>query len=274
MRLPARLAVLLCISPTFSLTAAWAATIATSELPGSIQSCITSATCVVSNSSAYDSGTASAFQIAQSTGSGYDSNWLLRYTLTPPSGQSRINPSQSDSFSGYLWILAKSSYSAAETAHPFTIYLDKVSPTPFSMYGQSGDLSLLMSTADLVAGSSYRTYGLDSSNNSYSYGNLTGDVPLPCLAEGCEARALVNLAQLTYSDLGSAGTYHMYFNPSDMRGLVFTQRQSFSCYGDPLCAVNDVQSFYISAVPLPAGVWLFGSGMLGLLRMLYRRKAV
>lgn len=269
MRVLLSLCVPLILSLTFSTTAK-AATVAISDLPGTIQSCISAATCAVSNVSAYDSGTASAFQITQNTGSGTENNWLMRYTLVPPSGQSRTNPSQTDSFSGYLWLLAKSTYSATETSHPFTLYLDKVSPTPFSMYGQSGDLNLSMPTADLVAGGSYRTYGIDYSLNSYSLGDLSGDVPLPCLAEGCETHAQLNLAQLTYGDFGSAGIFLTSFNPSDTRGLVFTQSETYPCNGDPTCAVNDLQSFYVSAVPVPATVWLFVSGLAGLIGVMRR----
>ena len=79
MRLCARAVVLLCFPLMFAVTTVQAATITTSDLPGSIQSCITSATCFVSNTSSYDSGTASAFQIAQNTGSGYENDWLMRY---------------------------------------------------------------------------------------------------------------------------------------------------------------------------------------------------
>ena len=188
----------------------------------------------------------------------------MRYTMVPPSGQSRINPSQTDAFSGYLWMLAKSTYSATETAHPLTLYLDKVAPTPFNMFGQNVDLSLTMTTADLVAGSGYRTDGLDGNNNIYSYGDLAGNVPVPCAAEGCETHAELNLLQLTYGNFGSVIAL-MSFNPLDARGLVYTQRSSFSCYGDISCATNDVQYFYVSAVPIPAAGWLFSSGLIGLI---------
>jgi hypothetical protein len=268
MSLLARASILLFLSLTFSITTR-AATVTNSDLPGTIQSCITAHTCSVSNASTYDSGTASAFQITQNTGSGYENNWLMRYALVPPSGQSRIEPSQTDSFSGYLWMLAKDTYSATETAHPFTLYLDRVSPTPFNMFGQSGDLDLFMPTADVVAGSSYRTYGLDYNNNSYSYGELSGDVPLPCLAEGCEAHAQLNLAQLKYLNFGSGGIHLISFNSSDTRGLVFDQSSYYSGIldGHP---INDVQSFYISAVPIPGALWLFGSGLVGLFGMMRR----
>lgn len=249
-----------------------AAIITTADLPGSIQSCITAATCFVSHSSAYDSGTASAFQIQQIEGSDTENNWLMRYTLVPPSGQSRINPSQTDVFNGYLWLLAKGIYSATETAHPLTLYLDKVTPTPFSMYGQYGDLSLAMTTADLVSGNGYRTYGLDGNNASYDYGNLSGSVPLPCLAEGCETHAELNLVQLTYGNFGSTIAFTA-FNPSETRGLVYEQRSSYPCYGDPSCATNDVQSFYVSAVPIPTAVWLLGSGLIGLGGVAIRKAA-
>lgn len=169
MRLSARVVVLLCFPLMFAVTTVQAATITTSDLPGSIQSCITSATCFVSNSSSYDSGTASAFQITQSTGNGYENNWLMRYALVSPSAGG-----------GYLWMLAKNSYSASESAHPFTLYLDKISPTPnlyFNHSNQNGALDLFMPSTDLLAGSSYVTAGIDNNSNSYVYGNLSGEAP-------------------------------------------------------------------------------------------------
>lgn len=271
MRVFSRSVVLLFLSLTFSATG-WAATVNNSDLPGSIQSCITSATCFVMNTSSYDSGTASAYQISQNTGSGWETNWLMRYTLAPPSGQTRIDWPQADAFNGYLWLLAKNTYSAIESAHSFTLYLDKVSPAPFDMFGQGGDLDFLMPTADLVAGSSYRTYGLDGEFNSYDYGNLSGEIPLPCLADNCETTARLNLVQLTYGNFGSIIALTS-FNPSDTRGLVLTQSSTFPCYGEPSCAINDVQSFYVSAVPLPGAVWLFGSGLASLIGVIRRARS-
>lgn len=271
MRLFARAIFPLLLTLIFSVPVR-AAFVMNSDLPGSIQSCITAATCLVSNVSAYDSGTASAFQITQNTGSGIENNWLVRYSLVPPSGQSRLEPPVDDSFDGYLWMLAKNSYSASESAHPFTLYLDKVSPAPFSMFGQSGDLGLFMATADLLAGSSYRTYGIDYALNSYDFGGLSGEVPLPCVAEDCETHALLNLVQLTYADFGSS-IMLTGFNPADARGLVFTQYETFPCYGDPSCAMHDVQSFYVSAVPIPATAWLLGSGLAVLIGAMRGRRS-
>lgn len=274
MRLPVRASVLVCLPLAFSLTTARAATVTTSDLPGPIQSCIAVATCFVSNVSSYDSGTASAFQMSQVTGTGSpDNDWLMRYTLAAPSGQSGTNWFPSESFSGYLWMVAPSSYSAAQSFASFTVYLDKVSPTPNSMNYQNGVINLDMSTADVLAGTSYRTTGLDYNNNSYSYGNLGGNIPGSCVSPGCESHAQINLAQLTYTNFGYA-IYLTAFNPSDTRGLVYTQSSSYPGYnGDPSTAVNGVQSFYISAVPVPAAAWLFGSGLLGLMGVVRRKIA-
>lgn len=250
-----------------------AATLTNAELPSAIQSCIAASTCFASSTSAYDSGMVSAFQLVQDTGSGFEDSWLMRYTLVPPSGQSSLNSALDNSFTGSLWLLAKMSYSTSESAHPFTLYLDKVSPTPFNMFGQSGDgvLESFMPTADLLAGSSYLTVGIDFFSNSYSFGNLTGETPLPCLAEGCESHARLNLVGLNYEDVGSS-IILTDFNPLDTRGLVFTQYQTYPCYGDTSCAMDDSQAFYVSAVPVPGAMWLFGSGLAGLVGLLRRRR--
>lgn len=276
MRIPTCKKILYFLSFIFSIfsVTARAATITNSELPGTIQSCITATTCAVSDISYYDSGAVNAYQIFQSTGAGnpYEQNWLIRYSLSPPSGQSRINPSLTESFSGYLWMLAKGTYSTTEAAHSFTLYLDKVTPTPFSMFGQNGDISLSMTTADLLAGSSYRNYGLDGNYNGYDNGGLSGNLPSPCLAPTCQINAQLNLTQLMYGDTGAGGISFTSFNPTDTRSLIFTQSLSYSGLGDPSAAINDVQSFYVNAVPLPGALWLFGSGLAGLIGVIRLRQ--
>lgn len=230
-----------------------AATIAIADLPGSIQSCM-GTSCLVNMASTYDSGAVSAFQIMQSSGSEvYTQNWLIRYSLSAPSSESRINPTSSTPLSGNLWLLAKTVYTATETSHPFTLYLDKVTPTPFLMPGQGGsDLALSMTTSDLLSGGAFRTAGIDESNNVYDYGSLIG-APVLCVASGCETHAQLNLLQLHYKSLGTTLTLD-YFNPLDERTLVFNQRSSFTGLGCLDCATNDVQSFYVSAVPLPSAL--------------------
>ena len=272
MKTHVRVIPLLFLALTFPL-AARAATVAIADLPGAIQSCISATSCFVNNSSAYENGTVSAFQITQDTGSGYETNWLMRYSLVPPSGQSRLDPPLNDSFSGHLWMLAKNAYSASETEHAFTLYLDKVSPTPFDIFGHGSELALLMPTTDLVIGSSFRTLGIDFYAGDYDFGDLSGDIALPCLAQDCRSHTQLNLVQMLYGDFGASGVSFIGFDPSDSRGLVFTQSTHAPCDGDPECIPDDLQqSFYVSAVPVPAAAWLFGSGFAALLGAMQRAR--
>lgn len=256
--------VLLLVSLALSSPARAVAPIITTDLPDSIQSCITAATCAVNTTSAYHSDTATAFLIQQNTGSGVEANYLMRYQLAPPSAQSRLDPPLDDAFGGHVWMLAKGTYSAGEAAHPFTLFFDAVTPTPFPMFGQSGDLSLFMTTTDLLAGSAFKNWGLDSNNIDYSYGDLSGEVPLPCVAEDCDVYAQLNLLQLTYENQG-ANIALTGFNAQDARALLYTQQETFPCYGDVSCVIDDSQSYYVSSVPLPGALWLFGSGVIGLI---------
>lgn len=241
--------------------AAHGAVIGYSDLPTTIQSCVTDTSCSVSYNSSYDSGTASVFEIAE----GSETNYLVRYALAPPSAQSRLDPPLNEVLSGYLWMGVKFQYSASETYHPVTVFLDKVTPAPFNLFNlfnQSGDLSLLVTTADLVAGSANYLSGLDENNQVYGSGDLSGEVPIPCAAETCEAGALLNLVQLSYGDFGPGGVVLYAFNPDDARNLVYTQHESYNGQSFPY---NNTQSFYIAAVPLPGAVWLFASGLVALL---------
>lgn len=238
--------------------AAHAAVIGFSDLPGTIQSCVTDASCSVSFNSTYDSGTVSAFEITE----GAETNFLVRYTLAPPSAQTRLDPPLNEDLSGYLWMGVKFQYSASETDHPVTLFLDKVAPVPFSMFNQSGDLSLLVTTADLIAGSASRLSGLDVNNQPFDSGNLSGEIPLSCVAETCEIGAMLNLVQLSYVDFGASGIFLQAFNPSDARNLVYAQHESFDGQDFPF---NNTQSFNIPAVPLPGAFWLFASGLVALI---------
>jgi hypothetical protein len=264
-----RATVLMCLASANPMTAG-AAVVLDSELPNSIQSCMASGACFAGPVSVYDSGTAAAFPLSQNLGTATEQNWLMRYTLVPPSAQTRTNPAQTDSLGGYLWMLVKGQYDAAEAGHGVTVFLDKASPSAFGFAGQSGDLSLQLATADLVAGSSYFDAAFTSGNVYASSGNLTGELPPMCLADNCGVHVDLNLLQLSYSDNGSTVAF-TGFDPSDVRGLVFGQRSYYQS-GDPSTAVNDVQTFQVSAVPLPAALWLFGPALAGLAGWSGRRR--
>lgn len=241
-----------------------------SELPATIQSCITTGSCGVNLSSSYDSGTASAFSMFDMSSG---QNWLVRYKLVFPSGETDISGTQNTAYNGYLWMQVANNYSATETAHPVTLFLDKVAPLSSMLFNQSGDLTLFMTTTDLLAGSAYRTQA-DPGYGDYDTGSLSGEIPLICLAEGCQINAQLNLAQLNYQSFGSAGIAMTGFNAADTRGLVYTQRAAyFSPYYDPEndISFNTTQTFYISSVPEPDACLLFGVGLMGVAAALRRR---
>lgn len=229
-----------------------------SELPAAIQSCIGAGNCVVGLGDAYNSGSASAFlMIDPATGK---QDWLMRYGLTLPSGESNSEGVQTGTYGGYLWMQVAAAYSASETEHAVTLFLDHVTPAPGSFFGQSGDLSLFMTSADLLAGGAYRIQA-DPGYGDYDVGSLTGEIPVPCLAEGCRIDAQLNLLQLNYANAG-ASIVMTGFDASDTRGLVYSQG-SFYFDGDP--PYGTTQAFYISAVPEPQVSWMVGLGLLAVI---------
>lgn len=255
-----------------------AATLSNSDLPGTIQSCVASNSCFVVNSSSYDSGMVSAYTIYDAS---FNQGLLVRYALVSPSGGSftdtdytqdpPVTTSSSTPYAGYLWMYVQNSYSASEAAHPVTLYLDKVSPVPRSLFNQSGDLSLFVTTSDLLAGSSFMNAGLTYDNQSYYFGNLSGETPVPCVAEECNVYAQLNLVQLQFGSFGTAGIYFTGFDPADSRGQIYAQGDSYSGYPGGY-GHNYAQSFYISAVPVPEPVWLFSSGLACLVPVVRRRR--
>lgn len=246
--------------------------VSVSELPATIQSCITTGDCVVDYSGSYDSGTASAFAMVDLPSGQW--NWLVRYNIISTSGQTVIGGGQNTAYSGYLWMQVASNYSAAETTHPVTLFLDKITPVPGSVFGQSGDLSYFMSTADLLAGGAYNTtsYVSYEPDGIVSEGGLSGGDILLCLAVGCQTSAQVNLLQLNYQSFGSVGIKMTGFDTSDTRGLVYSQSSSYLT-GDPYTDYSASQAFYISAVPEAQVSWMFSLGLMAVFSTTrYRRK--
>ncbi len=242
--------------------------VSVSELPASIQSCITAGTCGVNLLSSYDSGTASAFRMVDLPSGQW--NWLMRYNVVPPSGQTVIGGGQNTAYGGYLWMQVAAAYNATETAHAVTLFLDKASPVPGPLFDQNGDLSLFMTTADLLAGSAFRTQA-DPGYGDYDAGSLSGEIPLICLAEGCQIHAQLNLVKLNYQSFGSAGIQMTGFDPSDTRSLVYSQSSSYLT-GDPYTDYSATQAFYISAVPEAQTSWMFALGLMAVISATRRRR--
>jgi hypothetical protein len=128
-----------------------------------------------------------------------------------------------------------------------------------------------MTTADLLAGSSYFHLGEDPASGFFLEGELgtpgdqgQGFYPLadnhsfvPCLASTCEAGAVFNLLNMQYLQTGL--TAQLTLNPADQRGLLYSQYQDW--------ASDDTwyRSQSYEVVPIPTALWLFGSGLLGLI---------
>lgn len=258
-----------------------AVTVSRSALPQTIQStlCPSSSSCSVLLNSVYSSEKVSAFSYAYAAD---DQGLLLRYDLSPPSGQTDINGNQTAAYDGYLWMRVQHSYSTSAATHAVTLYLDKVTPAPAPLFGQdsyfypeyadaNGDLSLFVSTADLLAGRAYRTW-LDSEGQpgGIDAGNLQGELPVPCLAAGCSVQAEINLVQLQYQMVGTS-VQLAGFNPDDIRGLVYRQSHGYFNPYDSSLASNTVQTFAISAVPEPSAVAMLACG-LGMVTFAARRR--
>ncbi|MEQ1661615.1 MAG: PEP-CTERM sorting domain-containing protein [Thiobacillus sp.] len=233
--------------------------------------------------SSYSFGGVSAFATFTSN-SGW--GWLMRYDMAPPSGQTDIDGNQTAAYDGYLWMHVQNSYSAAATSHAITLYRDKITPASGNLFGQNdpnftpdadanGDLSLFLTTADLLAGNAYRTLYADfESSGGIDAGNLQGELPVICLATGCAIHAEINLVQLQYQLFGStiqlAGPA-AGFNPIDTRGLVYRQSSGYSPPFDPSFGSNTEQTFAISAVPEPNVLAMLGCG-LGMVAFAARRR--
>lgn len=265
-------------APLLSLSlfpmAAQAVSISYADLPQTLRSGFYE----VSLSSLYSSGTASAFSYYDRTNQA-NSGWLMRYDLTSPSGEAAIDDSQARAFDGYLWMQVKHSYIVTTAPHAVTLFMDQVTPSPSALFGQNdpaftpyadanGDLSLFVTTADLLAGQSYVTL---ADNGEYGYssgGSLSGELPVLCLAEGCQMRMQLNLVQLRFATSGTSVQF-AGFNPGDTRGQVFTQTLAYYTYETDY---GTTQTFAISAVPEPSAFWMFAGG-LGLVAALARRRA-
>ena len=87
---------------------------------------------------------------------------------------------------------------------------------------------------------------------------------MPCLADTCEVGAEFNLINLAYVVSGSQAA--LTLDLADTRKLLYSQFIGFE-------GERAFQYYYVKPVPLPAAVWLFSSGLLGLFGIT-RRKAL
>jgi hypothetical protein len=263
---------LLIISTFFSSAATAASTISFADLPTSVRSCITAQTCNVDSSSLFNQGGTSAFQFQD----GGTNKWLMRYTLYAPSGENGAPAN------GYLWMSANQQYAAAEAYHIVTLYTDAVTPAPTNLWINNNThpemLTLGLNSTDLIAGSGYLFFGLDATNTLNSSGDLKTYADagfgglLPCLAEGCNTRAQLNLTNLRYVDSGSAGLVG-FFDPTDPRALLYSQSSEYNPPYPDASAYSVTQRYFVQPVPVPPSAVLLVSGLIGLARLGRARRA-
>lgn len=87
-----------------------------------------------------------------------------------------------------------------------------------------------------------------------------GTPPLSCVADGCYSAALVNLIGLQYVSDGF--TAQLVFNAAESRSLIYLASAGYDGYR--------TSAYTMSAVPVPAAIWLFLSALIAVPGMLRR----
>lgn len=136
-----------------------------------------------------------------------------------------------------------------------------------------------MTTPDLLAGSSFFRLWEDQQAGGFflegelgTLGDLgQGGYPLgdnhsflPCLADTCEIGAEFDLLNIKYVQSGSIA--QLTLNPTDQAGLIYNQYQDWD--GDD--AWYRLQLYEV--VPVPPAVWVFSSGLVGLIGLARRKR--
>jgi hypothetical protein len=132
--------------------------------------------------------------------------------------------------------------------------LSTISGTDTSMYGGANG-SILSQTVNAVAGD------IISFSYSFNAGDYLNDF---ALVAGDAEYLVSNVA--TVGDFGSSGWKNFTFTAlNDFTDLKFIVSNFGDTLFDSSLYVDNIASGPVSAVPLPAAVWLFGSGLVGLL---------
>jgi len=203
--------------------------------------------------------------------------YLFEYLDLPSSESTNFSTTH---LSGSVWVSANATYDLTQERHFFNLYLDGVTPTPTNLWvfdSDGLDVGLSMPTPDLLAGTSFfRLWEDQGAGGFFLEGELgtLGDLgqgmyPLadnhsfvPCLADTCEVGAKLNLLYLQYSQVGSTAV--LSINEADQRGLLYSQYRSFQ---------DNTLSQSYGIVPIPPAIWLFGSGLIGLIGIARRKRA-
>jgi hypothetical protein len=236
-----------------------------SDLPDQIQADVSPA--YVGLRSMVDTSFSSAFYVYH----GGELNWLIRYSLDPASSRTTIyegfdgvvNP-----YSGYIWLEAPVALNLTGENY-FRVYTDQITPNPdldgFSSGGNQSTWIFGMSadTARAGSASAYIPYDQGLGGSALPSGNMNiVDGFFTCIE--CEYIVSLNLVGLQYDASGNS-----VIDSTDTTALLLSYNDF-----DPLYSRDSTtRNFYVQQpVPVPAAVWLFGSGLLAMFGFAKRRK--
>jgi len=232
------------------------------QLPTNIQACINNQTCAVNNVSLMDYNNASMFEyfdIANnSTGK------LIKYNLI---SSSETIADVSTDFSGSIWLQTSDQYNLTKPTHDFTLYIDQISPIP-SFFPATSTINLSLTTTDLLNGRGFTSADFDINSGSL----ITDTLPILCAAEGCGNNAFFNLIYLKYISDGATASLLPFLNAEDKRSILYSQRSFFNTSDLSSFPFFEEHVFAVQAVPIPAAIWIFGSGLMGLISFAFRKK--
>lgn len=185
----------------------------------------------------------------------------------------QVLPAQRNAIDGTLWLGVNSQYDLSNPLHELTLYFEDISNTTATDFWSdyeiaSNEQHLMISTNGLLAGSG-ETYiqccneaGLytpspfsDTAETHPSLFDSNADLPVICVADGCDSGAILNLIGLDYVATGDIA--QLVFNSDESRSLLYYTTAGYEGYTSNTYAMSDV--------PLPASLWLFVSGLTTLL---------
>ena len=238
------------------------------DLPVDIQTCILAGTCTAGLNSIDEYNGAQMYNYYDLTSRA--GSKLIRYSLT---NAFQLDNDVASDLTGYLWLMAADNFDMSNSIHNFSLYLDHVNPAPIDMsagYNSNPTtIDLGLTSADLLAGTGFRAMSGISSEPLLGELETTGLAPVVCL-DSCEDTALFNIVYLQYFNDGSL---LQGFNPLDARSALYLQTSDYYDLDTGELTFSQEQMFSVQAVPVPAAVWLFGSGLLGLIGVARSRKS-